>query len=164
MNAPPPESAIPLTLETLATVPRWVAWQTEQREPGGKPTKVPYSPRTSGKALADDPSTWGARADAEGRAARLPKPHGAGGVGIELGDLGDGRCLGGVDLDTCRNDDRTLAPWAVEVIDRLDSYIEVSPSGGGMKVFFILCRRRPTGRSRGDGHGPRQDVEARPAV
>jgi len=139
MNAAPPQSGLPLTLATLATVPRWVAWQTAERDPGGKPTKVPYAPRTGHKALADDPTTWGTRPAAEARAAGLPKPHGSGGVGIELGDLGDGRCLGGVDLDTCRETDGTLAPWAVEVIDALGSYAEVSPSGGGMKVFFIFA-------------------------
>ena len=66
-----------------------VAWQTEDR-PGGKPTKVPYAP-DGRKAMADKPRTWGSRAEAQARAARLARPYGDGGVGFELGDLGDGR-------------------------------------------------------------------------
>ena len=121
----------------LAEAPRWVAWQTEQRAAGSKPTKIPYAPQTGRKAKADDPATWGTRVQAEARAAKLPKPFGSGGVGIELGDLGDGHSIGGIDLDTCRDSDGTLASWAAEVIERFGSYTETSPSGSGVKLFFV---------------------------
>ena len=128
-------SAELITLTTLAPRPYWVAWQTEDR-PDGKPTKVPYAP-SGRKAMADKPSTWGSRAAAEKQAARLPKPYGTGGVGIELAGLGDGRSLGGIDLDTCRNaDDGRLEGWAEDVLGTFDSYAEVSPSGSGAKLFF----------------------------
>jgi putative DNA primase/helicase len=55
--------------------------------------------------------------------------------GVALGDLGDGLSLIGIDLDTCRNSDGIFEPWAQEVIERFDSYTEVSPSGTGAKVF-----------------------------
>ncbi len=139
MNAPFSDP-LPVTLSTLALAYRWVAWQTEEREPGKPRTKVPYDPSSQRKALANDPTTWGTRPSAEARAARLPKPYGAGGVGIELGDLGDGRCLGGVDLDTCRDEDGTLAPWAMEIVDWLNSYTEISPSRSGAKVFFTYAQ------------------------
>ncbi len=137
MNAVSPDPILPVTLADLASLPRWVAWQTEQSNGRKKPTKVPYSPR-SGKAHADKPATWGSRAAAAAKAADLPCPLGIGGVGIELGDLGDGRVLAGVDLDTCRDDAGAFAPWALEVVDRFASYTEVSPSGTGAKVFFLL--------------------------
>jgi hypothetical protein len=127
-----------VSLAEMAATPRWVAWQAEERGPGGAPTKVPYSPRAAGKARADDPTTWGARADAEARADRLPKPLRTGGIGFVLGDLGDGGAIGGVDLDSCRDDDGVLAPWAAAVVERLASYVEVSPSGTGVKVFFTF--------------------------
>ncbi len=138
MNAPF-SHPLPVTLSTLALASRWVAWQTQEREPGKPRTKVPYDPSSQGKALADNHATWSTRPSAEARAARLPKPFGARGVGIELGNLGDGRCLGGVDLDTCRDEDGTLAPWAMEVVDRLNSYTEISPSRSGVKVFFTYA-------------------------
>ncbi len=124
------------TLAALAAVPRWVAWQTEDR--GGKPNKALKNPRTGGNAMSTNPATWGARAEAEARADRLPKPMGEGGIGIILGDYA-GLAIGGIDLDTCR--DRAagnLAPWAAEVVERLGSYAEVSPSGTGAKVFFTF--------------------------
>jgi len=125
----------PLALADLADVPRWVAWQTEDRK--GKFTKVPYSP-SGARAKADKSATWGTRVQAEVRAGKLAKPHGLGGIGLELGDLGDGRIMGGIDLDTCCDSGGTIQPWAVEVIDRLASYTEVSPSGTGAKVFFLI--------------------------
>src|SRR3954470_603862 len=84
-----------ITLAVLAPLPTWVAWQTEDRK-DGKPTKVPYSP-FGGKARADALKTWGTRAQAEAQAAKLPKPYGAGGVGIEFYNLDDGRSYGGID-------------------------------------------------------------------
>src|SRR4051812_29118851 len=74
-------------LDKLATLPRWVAWRNEKRDE--KITKVPYSPRGDRKAEANDPSTWGTRAEAEARAGVIVNGAG-GGIGIELGDLGNG--------------------------------------------------------------------------
>ena len=125
----------PLTLATLTPQPLWVAWQLED-VPNRKASKIPYVP-DGGKALADTPATWGSRSAAEKRAAALPKPYGLGGVGLELSSLGDGRSLGGIDLDTCRNPDAgTLESWAEDVVAVFDTYGEVSPSGTGAKLFF----------------------------
>jgi len=60
-----------------------------------------------------------------------------GGVGLELGDLGNGRILAGVDLDTCRDEAGVVAPWALELVDKFATYTEVSPSGTGPKLFFL---------------------------
>jgi len=113
-------------------LPRWVAWRNEMRD--GKTTKVPYSP-SGGPAKADDPLTWGTRSAAAARAETIIKRHG-GGVGINLGDLGDGTALGGIDLDSCRREDGTIEPWALDIIQRFASYTEISPSGTGAKIFF----------------------------
>jgi len=128
-----------ITLASLADLPRWVAWQTEDRN--GKATKVPYDARKQRKAKANDPTTWGTRAQAEVTAGKLPKPYGIGGVGLELGSLdGDnaGLNLAGIDLDTCRDDIGIFAPWAVEVLERFGTYAEISPSGTGCKLFFLV--------------------------
>jgi hypothetical protein len=111
---------------------RWVRWRLEMR--GGRLAKVPYCP-AGGLAKADDPKTWDTREAAE--AGTLTPVNGSdGGIGIVLGDLGDGTSLGGVDLDTCRLPDGTLEPWALKVIQKLNSYTEVSPSLTGEKIFF----------------------------
>jgi putative DNA primase/helicase len=123
-----------VTLDSLADEPRWVAWRSEER--GGRLTKIPYSPG-GGKAKADDPSTWGTRAEAEAGAQRLVNGLG-GGIGIELGDLGFDIYLGGLDLDSCIAADGTLAPWAAAILDAVPSYGERSPSDQGIKLFFYI--------------------------
>ena len=66
-------------LDLLADEPRWVAWRNEDR--GRKPTKIPYAPKGQ-RAKADDPSTWGTRAEAEARASKIINGQG-GGIGIQ---------------------------------------------------------------------------------
>ena len=56
----------------------------------------------------------------------------------QLGDMSKGRVLGGIDLETCRDTVGILTPWAKDVIARLHSYTEVSPSGTGVKIFFLV--------------------------
>jgi putative DNA primase/helicase len=112
---------------------RWVCWRNENRN--GRTSKVPHSP-TGGPAKADDPKTWNTRSAAEIRVPHLVNGE-DGGIGIELGDLGDGTSLGGVDLDTCRTPDGTFEPWAAEIIRKFASYTEISPSGTGAKIFFL---------------------------
>lgn len=129
-----PDNSDSITLEALMDQPRWVAWQLE--ESGKRLTKVPYSPH-GGKARANDPSTWGLPPAALARYDRLPKSYELAGIGLELGDLTDGRSLGGVDLDTCREPDGQIAPWAQDVIDRFATYTEVSPSQTGAKLLFL---------------------------
>ena len=126
----------PVTLASLAADRIWVAWQTEDRGDGKLPTKVPYAPATGRRARADDPRTWGTRAQAEACAATLPKPYKIGGVGIEFTGDDAGRRLGGADLDTCRTPDGTIASWAGAVIVRLNTCTEISPSGTGLKTYF----------------------------
>src|SRR5690606_2872934 len=40
-----------------------------------------------------------------------------------------------IDLDACRHEDGTIEPWAMEIIEALDTYCEVSPSETGVKLF-----------------------------
>jgi putative DNA primase/helicase len=121
-------------LDALASEPRWVAWRIEIR--GDKRAKVPYAPQ-GGRAKADDHSTWGSRAEAEARAARIVDGQG-GGVGIELGDLGGDTHLAGIDLDSCISEEGTLALWAEAILSTAPTYAEVSPSGRGLKAFFCV--------------------------
>lgn len=134
-----------VTLASLAPLSCWVAWQQEVRQgkPGakpGKPTKVPYNPLTRARASANKPATWGPRSKAAERAATLPKPFGLGGVGLQLAALNDGRSVGGVDLDTCRDPETgAIEAWAEVIITRFATYTEVSPSKSGVKLFFLFA-------------------------
>ena len=44
----------------------------------------------------------------------------------------------GIDLDNCIEDGKLL-PWAQEIVDRFGAtYIEISPSGTGIRIFCLL--------------------------
>lgn len=123
-----------LDLDALACRPLWVAWRVIDRN--GKPTKEPLNPSTGRPAKANDPATWAPRDEAEAAARRYVQ-DGAGGVGIELADLGDGFQLGGIDLDTCRDPETgRIETWARDVIDLIPTYAEISPSKTGTKLYF----------------------------
>lgn len=127
-----------VTLDSLAGLPQWVAWRTEVRK--DKPTKVPYGPAGS-RASSTDPATWGTRQEAEARARKMALKPGKGGVGFVLGKLldGSGVAVVGIDLDASRNPDTgAIKAWAAEIMARLPTYTEVSPSGTGVKLFGLV--------------------------
>ena len=95
-------------------------------------------------ARSNDPKTWIKWHEAMQISALLPQPYGQGGIGVFLGNLGPAyhECvLVGVDLDSCFDGDGGLVPWAEAVLDTLgDVYCETSPSGQGVKAFFLLTQ------------------------
>lgn len=124
-------------LSALSDYRIWVAWQTETKRASLKPSKIPYSPH-GGPAKSNDDSTWGTLNEAQRRAMSLSKPHGLGGVGIMLTRINKDLRLGGIDLDSCRDPNTgAIDTWAQCIIDRFASYTEVSPSGTGLKIFFL---------------------------
>lgn len=126
----------PVTLHSLAKESCWVAWRLEDVPQRG-PTKVPYT-SMSQKARAGAP-WWLTRPDAEALFAKMPKPLGMGGLGIEFLDLDYGRSIGGIDLDACRNPETgDLEDWAAHVIEAFGTYAEISPSKTGVKVYFTF--------------------------
>lgn len=116
---------IPPSLRTLA---QFVVWRQEKR--GGKPTKVPYAPRTGRRASSTDPATWGTF-DQAVKAYGASKKYN--GMGIVFTD-GGGLC--GVDIDDCLDAKGRLASWAKPIVRQLNSYTEISPSGRGLKIII----------------------------
>ncbi|MDQ3301769.1 MAG: DUF3987 domain-containing protein, partial [Actinomycetota bacterium] len=104
---------------------------------------VPYSPSTGDRARSDDPTTWANLNEAR----RAVEEEGHDGIGFVF-TADDPFC--GVDLDGCV-DRQTgeIQPWAADILDRLDSYTEFSPSGEGLHV--IVRAELPEGRRRGGG-------------
>ena len=118
-----------MNLQSLAKEIRWVAWLEELTK------KVPKNPRNGRNAeVPTNPKTYGTRAAAISRAQKIK-----GGYGIVLGKLPNGQHLAGIDLDSCRDaESGAIAHWAKDVIDRFDTYTEISPSGSGTKLFFLM--------------------------
>jgi putative DNA primase/helicase len=127
---------VPVCLRERA---QWVCWMYVERD--GKATKCPISPTKGGNASATDPATWGtfAQAIAACQAAGLE------GVGFVF-SADDS--FAGVDLDQCI--DPTTAqpkPWATAILEQLDSYSEISPSGTGVKIFVRASKPGPRCKS-----------------
>jgi primase-polymerase (primpol)-like protein len=119
----------------LADLPRWVLWRTETRN--GKQTKVPKTARNT-SASSQNPRTW-APFDTIATELQL-HPDTYDGCGIALGDLPDGEHhLCGIDLDSCLDDDGSMAHWAKPFVAAVSTYCELSPSGAGLK-FLFFCR------------------------
>jgi biotin operon repressor len=135
------ESNLP---QALKDRPAWVCWRWQMRS--GRCTKVPYNPLTGRCASVSDPTTWVDFSTALQHAARYD------GIGIMFGD---GLC--GVDLDKCRDPETgDIEPRAMAIVNALDSYTELSPSGTGLHVFqwaALPSGRRRKGRVEMYDHG-----------
>lgn len=141
MNDTPPTAVV-----ELRGWPHWVVWRAEQRD--GKPTKIPYvaaSPLSTAKS--DDPTTWGAY-ELAAQAVERGRAHGAGYVFASFDEYT------GIDLDDCITDGE-IHPAAMKIVERLDSYTEVSPSGAGLHIFIrarIKGKRKKTKKTPWGGH------------
>lgn len=132
----------------LTNLPRWLLWRSERR--GGRATKVPYR-RDGRRASATEPRDWSSYAEITCTYAARPGFYS--GLGIVLGQLADGAVLAGLDLDACLTAEG-ISAWAQPFLDTLRSYAEVSPSGTGIKVFFLIAE--------GDLHVLRERLRFRP--
>lgn len=109
--------------------PQWGTWIWEKR--GDDWTKPPYNPRTTRNAKPNDAGTWDTFSEALGAYEKHPEVAGVGFL-FTAGDP-----FLGVDLDDCRNPDAgELVQWARDIVGRLGSYTEVSPSGTGVKIWI----------------------------
>lgn len=115
--------------QSLRDRPQWVCWSGEMK--GDKLTKIPKCPRTGYNASHSNPKHWGTYEEA--RQAHLNNARKYRGIGYVFHEK-DPYC--GIDLDNCR-DPKTgnFDQWAVKILQKLNSYAEVSPSGTGVKIF-----------------------------
>jgi hypothetical protein len=116
--------------QTLKSERRWAPWKAVFNEKRQKFDKIPhqaqapfygistakperwYSYEQALKAYQDNPTLFA------GVGYVMTRPHG----------------IVGIDLDNCVQDN-TIAPWALEVIEALGSYTEISPSGHGLRIL-----------------------------
>lgn len=117
--------------EELKEREQWVCWKYEDRG-GGKADKIPINPKTREYASHSDPETWSNFDTAQAVASAtgsFPEIEGLGFV------FSDDDPYVGIDLDDCIEDGE-LAGWAKDIVDRCDSYTEVSPSGTGLHILL----------------------------
>jgi hypothetical protein len=128
------EPLTPLEIEllpipaNLRDIPQWGAWRYEVQ--GCKPKKPAFRAKTQ-KLDPSKPEQW---LSLEAAVALVTTP--------DNGFEGLGFCFGGtaptcgIDFDHCRDKETgTIEPWVKQLIKRLDSYTEVSPSKAGVHTL-----------------------------
>lgn len=133
---------LPLELQRLH---QWLVWKYEETD-GGKPTKVPYNPRTGWPASVTDPQSW----CPFDFAVQAVAGGGYDGIGFVFTDRDP---YAGIDLDTPHDPltgESMLSPEDGArqqlIFQKMDSYSELSPSGKGLHI--IVKAQVPHGRKR----------------
>ena len=125
--------------EELKDRKHWVLWKVKSRS--GKLTKVPF--QVNGiEADSTDPYTWSSYAEV----VEAYQKGGYDGIGFTFDVLDS---YAGVDLDHCISEDGSILPKAKAILDKLNSYSEISPSGKGIKIF--LKAKNPVSIRKKDG-------------
>ena len=122
-----------LNIEAIAELAKrcqWVCWNRETSK--GKTTKIPYQPNGR-KAMSSKPATWASHRECYGAAYVKGEFTGIGFVFTKEDEYV------GIDLDDCVDADGNISDFAKEVIELIDSYTEMSPSGTGL---HIICKGR----------------------
>ncbi len=106
---------------------RWVCWRPKWVEPSnGRPgrwTKLPLQPDGT-LASSTNPKTWS-------NFETVVKA--GGGTGFTITEDDD---ISGFDFDHVLHHDGKLEQWAEDIVRRMDTYTEVSPSGDGLRLIF----------------------------
>ena len=143
---------LPQHLSELKPLRQWVnyvrIWNADKHGGQGGYDKPPINPHTLRDGRTNDPTTWAIYDEAEanvgksathkdskhkdstGTAPIITAP--IEGTGLVLAN---GYC--GVDFDDVIDEAGNVAPWAAAIIERLDTYTEISPSGHGL--HSLLC-------------------------
>lgn len=124
--------------QELKSYPHFVLWREESRN--GKLTKIPVNALTGENAAVDRPETWANFAAAISAVSQ----NGYKGIGYVLTK----ECpYTVIDLDKCRDPETgEIESWARDIITRLNSYTEISPSSTGAHIW--VRGKLPPGRRR----------------
>jgi putative DNA primase/helicase len=108
--------------EDLRQCPQWVNWRLAPR-PDGKLAKIPIQPNGLNANVAD-PKTWHTF-----EACLKASPS----VGFVLTSKTG---LVVIDLDHVRSKSGAIESWALAIVQEMDSYTEISPSGTGLHIWL----------------------------
>ncbi len=127
---------LPIALEEFKDHKMWVCFDlTPQND--GKTKKIPINPHTGRPAKSNDPSTWGTFHEAKNMMKALDADPGALYKPRYLGfALTEEAGLIFLDLDHVI-DSATgfLVPQAIEIVEKVDSYVEYSQSRTGLHIY-----------------------------
>lgn len=113
----------------MTALKNWVVWKKEKRG-NGQMAKVSYIPNSDRHARSNSPETW-----TDFKTALESYKSNSGkyaGIGFNLSNSP----YVVIDIDHCINDDGIVNEWAEKIINDLNSYTEISPSGTGIHIFL----------------------------
>lgn len=129
---------------SLLESPRWAPWRAEWNPGKKKYEKIPHRADRPSAGLSSK-STQGWSSFHKAMAVYQSDPERFAGVGyLMTGEkvVGGGagefhpHSITAIDLDHCVKGGE-VEPWAAEVVAKLDSYTEISPSGHGLRVMLV---------------------------
>lgn len=144
--------------EELKSLPQWVGFLMTSGT-NGRMSKKPVNPHTLYGASSVNPETWGSLEDALNAVGKPCK------VGSDSGSVeGVGFVLAppycGIDLDhVIDKETGEVHPDALDVVETMDSYTEVSPSGTGLHIFYKGKVHADWKKKQGDAFGENTDLE-----
>jgi len=119
------KSKFPKELLALAC---WLCWRLVPNPSGGKPKKVPISLKDGSNGQVNNPSTWGTFEEA----VTAKEKYGYSGVGFVFREE-DGYVA--IDIDDCFTDGELNEIGKAILAKAPKTYIEKSPSGGGLHMI-----------------------------
>ncbi|MFP4006320.1 MAG: hypothetical protein ACLFUR_06415, partial [Candidatus Hadarchaeia archaeon] len=108
---------------------QWVIWFEKKRNK--KLTKLPAAPWSKGhwhQADGTDPKNWTSFKEAK----KYAKKREDYGIGFSFSKEGP---YTGIDFDNCVNEDNKIENWVSELVEKADSYTELSPSKTGLHII-----------------------------
>lgn len=147
MSQPPKPDPLSVTPENVPDELRerdqWVSWRYQWMDDRDEWTKIPVDASTGRNASSTDAGTWRGFATA----FAYYEQKGTAGVGFVVS--ADADMIVGLDLDDCRDPETgEIDDWALQIVDDVPTYWEVSPSGTGLRGFGLGIM--PDGKTRAD--------------
>lgn len=138
------KSPLPLLPENIPTAlkgrKQWVLWRYEERDGEDKPTKIPYM-INGRRASSKMESTW---SNFDEVLTIYEDLGGYDGIGYILAAKDP---FTGIDLDDVVEEDGTIEAAARDIVEQLNSYTEISPSGEGLRIFIKAQKPGPRCRT-----------------
>jgi primase-polymerase (primpol)-like protein len=142
--------------QSLIDIPRWLLYFLLTREPGTKPAKIPVDPNTLNPGNRPEHcASFEMVVDLFQNARPMPfmeppvEPPPFAGIGFRF-EYDATAPFVFVDLDDCFNRETgDPEPWAVSIVERLDSYTELSASGSGLHILLRSSQPPAQGCRRG---------------
>ena len=144
-------------LNTEKSLPQWVGFLSTPAA-NGRMSKKPVNPHTLFGASSTDPASWGTfneAAAAVGKTCRVGSDSGTvTGVGFVFAPP---YC--GIDLDNVICADGSVLPDALDIVESMNSYTELSPSGKGLHIIYKGKIHPEWKKKQTDAFGENTDLE-----